>query len=136
MLLVLYTVYLTLVIVTNLVPENGYNAIWIAAILAFSTIGFMQVALRYANPTKLRSSRSGQKPMVSITVMECEVALTGIFSKKNSRLIGYDPNAKAAEPANPANPAAPVATGMSFRQCQLGIEPRPSTCTASPSCHC
>ena len=117
MLILLYTVYLTLVIITNLVPENGYNSIWIAAILSFSTIGFMQVAVRYANPTKLRSRRSGQKPLVSITVMECEISLTGIFSKKQSRLINYDPNAKAAEPApaNSANPAAPVATGMSFR---------------------
>ena len=114
MLILLYVLYLTLVIITNLVPENGYNSIWIAAILAFSTIGFMQVALRYANPTKLRSSRSGQKPMVSINVMETEIALNSIFAKKQSRLIGYDPNAKA-EAANPANPAAPVATGMSFR---------------------
>lgn len=115
MLILLYVLYLTLVIITNLVPENGYNSIWIAAILAFSTIGFMQVALRYANPTKLRSSRSGQKPMVSINVMETEIALNSIFAKKQSRLIGYDPNAKA-EAANPANPAAPVATGMSFRR--------------------
>ena len=65
MLIVLYALYLTLVIVTSLVPLNQWNSVWIAAVLAFSTIGFMNVATRYANPTVLRSSRSGQKPMIS-----------------------------------------------------------------------
>jgi hypothetical protein len=115
MLLILYTLYLTLVIVTNLVPENGYNSIWIAAVLSFSTIGFMQVALRYANPTKLRSSRSGQKPMVSITVMETEIALNSVFGKKNSRLIGYDPNPKVE--VVPVTTGGYPQSGMSFSEC-------------------
>jgi hypothetical protein len=53
------------VIITNLVPDNGWHSVWIAAVLAFSTIGFMQVATRYSNPTLLRSRVAGQKPMIS-----------------------------------------------------------------------
>lgn len=55
-------------IITNLVPDNGWHSVWIAAVLAFSTIGFMQVATRYSNPTLLRSRVAGQKPMISINV--------------------------------------------------------------------
>lgn len=115
MLIVLYTLYLTLVIITNLVPTNGWNSVWIAAILAFSTIGFMNVATRYGNPTKLRSRVSGQKPMVSITVLETELTLNSIFKREGSRLIGAS-NASEAGGATPAvgGGDAPVQTGMKF----------------------
>ena len=87
MLTLIYTMYLVLVIVANLVPNNAWNSVWIASILAFSTIGFMQVALRYKNPTNLRTRTSGQKPMISIAVLATEVNLNAVFARKQSKLI-------------------------------------------------
>ena len=50
--------------------------------------------------------------MISINVMETEITLTSIFSKKQSRLVGVSNAAEAGGAGNvPANPAS---TGMSF----------------------
>ena len=93
----LYSLYLVLLLMTDLVPNSEYNAIWIMAVIAFSTIAFYQISERYgtrktyecncfnrpltrlvllrltANPMKLRSKAMGQKPMVSSTCIDTEV---------------------------------------------------------------
>lgn len=83
LLYVLYVLYLLLLLVTDLVPANRYNSIWISAILAFCTISFYQISERYSNPMKLRSRWVGQKPFVSNACVETEIAITSIFRARS-----------------------------------------------------
>lgn len=84
---ILYSVYLFLVVATDLVPNNGWNSLWIAASVAFCTISFYQISDRYGNPMKLRSSMSGQKPMISLACVDTEVAITSIFARSQSTIL-------------------------------------------------
>lgn len=88
LLYMLYTLYLLLLLVTDLVPNNEWNSVWISAVLAFCTIAFYQISERYANPMKLRSKRMGQAPLVSRTCVGAEIAMTSIFGKASSSLVG------------------------------------------------
>ena len=88
LLYILYSLYLLLLLVTDLVPNNEWNSIWISAVLAFTTISFYQISERYANPMKLRSKRMGQAPLVSNTCMATEIAITSIFGRASSTLLG------------------------------------------------
>ena len=83
LLFVVFILYLGLAVVSDLIPNNGANAIWIAAIVAFCTIAFFQISDRYWNPMALRSKRSGQDPLISDMCMSTEVAITAIFSRVN-----------------------------------------------------
>ena len=100
LLYILYILYLLLLAVTDLVPNNRWNALWIGAILTFTTIAFYQISERYGNPMKLRSSRSGQVPIVPYACVDCEIAITSIFARPKSIFIA------AAE--------AGISTGASF----------------------
>lgn len=90
LLYILYSLYLLLLLVTDLVPENKWNSIWISAILAFCTISFYQISERYGNPMALRSKRMGQKPFVSTTCVNTEIAITSVFSRSKSAIVGSD----------------------------------------------
>ena len=83
LLFVVFILYLGLALVSDLIPNNGANAIWIAAIVAFCTIAFFQISDRYWNPMALRSKRSGQDPLIANMCMSTEVAITAIFSRIN-----------------------------------------------------
>jgi hypothetical protein len=85
---ILYTLYLFLVAATDLVPNNRWNSLWIGGILAFCTIAFYQISERYGNPMKLRSRRMGQAPLVTQTCVATEIAITSIFARASSTLIG------------------------------------------------
>lgn len=87
LLYILYSLYLLLLLVTDLVPNNEWNSIWISAVLAFTTIAFYQISERYSNPMKLRSKRMGQAPLVSMTCVGAEIAITSIFARASSTLI-------------------------------------------------
>lgn len=54
---------------------------------------------------KLRSKRMGQKPFVSLACVDTEIAITSIFARAKSALVGGD---------------APLATGMSTMRFNLG----------------
>ena len=88
LLYILYSLYLLLLLVTDLVPNNEYNSIWISAILAFCTVAFYQISERYGNPMALRSKRMGQKPFVSNACVDTEIAITTIFARAKSPLVG------------------------------------------------
>ena len=94
LLTILYVVYLFLLSISDLVPNNGWNSIWIGAVIAFCTIAFYQISERYGNPMKLRSARSGQKPFISLACIETEIAITAIFARPKSTLVsaGYGAN--------------------------------------------
>ena len=83
LLFVVFILYLTLALVSDLIPNNGANAIWIAAIVALCTIVFFQISDRYWNPMALRSKRSGQEPMVSQMCVSTELAILAVFSREN-----------------------------------------------------
>lgn len=104
LLYMLYSLYLLLLLMTDLVPANRWNSVWISAILAFCTVAFFQVSERYGNPMKLRSRAMGQKPMVSGACVDTEIAITSIFSRSKSVLLGGGADASASA----------LATGMRF----------------------
>ena len=83
---VVFVFFLTLTLASDLIPNNGANAIWIGAIIALCTIGFYQISDRYWNPMALRSKRTGQDPLVSKMCIATELAITAIFSKEYQKL--------------------------------------------------
>ena len=70
-----------LTLVSDLIPNNDANAVWLAAVIAFCTVVFFQISDRYWNPMALRSKRSGQEPLISKMCVATEVAITAIFSQ-------------------------------------------------------
>ena len=102
----LFTIYIALVCVTSLVPDNGWNAIWLSALLAFSTIGYVYVSSQYRNPTKLSSRESGQKATVSMIVKDAERFMVSIVAL-DSLLPEYLPSDQA--------PVSCFADGFQFR---------------------
>lgn len=107
LLYILYSLYLLLLAVTDLVPNNRWNALWIGAILTFTTIAFYQISERYGNPMRLRSKRAGQVPIVPYACVDCEIAITSIFARPTSILLGSQ---EAAVPTGGS-----FGTGMSFK---------------------
>lgn len=83
---VVFVLFLTLTLASDLIPNNNANAIWIGAIVAFCTIGFYQISDRYWNPMALRSNRTGQDPLISKMCVSTELAITAIFAKEYQRL--------------------------------------------------
>jgi len=83
---VVFGLFLTLTLVSDLIPNNNANAIWIGAIVAFCTIGFYQISDRYWNPMALRSNRTGQDPLISKMCVSTELAITAIFAKQYQKL--------------------------------------------------
>ena len=81
LLLVVFVLFLVLTLVGDLIPNNGANAIWISAVVAFCTIAFFQISDRYWNPFHLRSKRSGQEPIISKMAVSTELAITAIFAQ-------------------------------------------------------
>ena len=104
----LVVLYLLFVLVSDLIPNNGGNSIWIAAVMAFCTIVFFQISTRYANPMALRSKRSGQAPLISRMCVSTEKAILAVFSRPNPHL-----ELVGQEPADVAK-AAPSAFQMRF----------------------
>ena len=110
LLYVVFVLFLLLTLVSDLIPNNDANAIWIAAVIAFCTVVFFQISDRYWNPMALRSKRSGQEPLVSQMCVATELAITAIFSRVNpyaTANVDGDPTA-ALEPP-------PAATGFRLR---------------------
>ena len=85
LLFVVFVLYLGLALISDLVPKNGLNAIWIASIVVLCTIVFFQISARYANPILLRRKQSGQDPLVSKMCVSTEIAILAIFSRGHLR---------------------------------------------------
>jgi hypothetical protein len=81
LLYIVFVLFLLLTLVSDLIPNNDANAIWIAAVITFCTAVFFQISDRYWNPMALRSKRSGQEPLVSKMCVAAELAITAIFSR-------------------------------------------------------
>ena len=93
---VVFGLFLTLTLASDLIPNNGANSIWIGAIVAFCTIGFYQISDRYWNPMALRSKQTGQDPLISKMCVSTELAITAIFSKEYLKLSEHPGIAKAS----------------------------------------
>ena len=81
LLYVVFILFLILTLVSDLIPNNDANAIWIAATITFCTVVFFQISDRYWNPLALRSRRSGQEPLISNMCVTTELAITAIFAQ-------------------------------------------------------
>ena len=109
LLFIVFILFLLLTLVSDLIPNNNANAIWIAAVIAFSTIVFFQISDRYWNPMALRSKRSGQEPLISKMCVSTELAITAIFAKEYQKLSQQPGVILPPEPA-----PAPTAFRMRF----------------------
>ena len=107
LLFVVFVLYLGLALISDMVPNNGANAIWISAIVAFCTIVFFQISNRYWNPMALRSRQSGQEPLISQMCVSTELAILAIFSR--------EPLPIAEEGSAPAPVPADVGAGFRMR---------------------
>ena len=104
----LVVLYLLLALISDLIPNNGGNSIWIAAVMAFCTIVFFQISSRYSNPMALRSKQSGQAPLISQMCVSTEKAILAVFSRTNPLWA-----TKGLEPVEEA-PMAPAGFQMRF----------------------
>ena len=97
----LVVLYLFLALISDLIPNNGGNSIWIAAVMAFCTIVFFQISARYANPMALRSKQSGQAPLISQMCVSTEKAILAVFSRTNPYpdTMGLEPVEEAKAPS-------------------------------------
>ena len=90
LLFVVFILFLVLTLVSDLIPNNNANAIWIAAVVAFSTIAFYQISDRYWNPMALRSKRFLLGAAVLSALAEPVGAVIGLLAVKASPgLNGY-----------------------------------------------
>ena len=93
---------------SDLIHHKGANSIWIAAVMAFTTIVFYQISSRYSNPMALRSKQSGQAPLISMMCVSTEKAILAVFSRTNPY-----PGTKGLEPVEEA-PTIPPGFQMRF----------------------
>ena len=104
----LIVLYLFLTLISDLIPNNGGNAIWIAAVMAFCTIVFFQISDRYWNPMALRSKQSGQAPLISQMCVSTELAILAVFSRVTL------PVGQTAERGLEETPSAPPSSSSRF----------------------
>ena len=108
LLFIVFILFLVLTLVSDLIPNNGAHAIWIAAVVAFCTVVFFQISDRYWNPMALRSKRSGQEPLISKMCVSTELAITAIFEQP-------PPTPKGGVLADGATAVTTPNTGTMFR---------------------
>lgn len=111
LLFIVFILYLGMALVSDLVPNNGIHAIWIVAVVTFSTIVFFQISDRYWNPMALRSKRSGQEPLISNMCVSTELAILAIFSRTNP----YPLSSNEGGEGPPALMDAPASLSQGFR---------------------
>jgi len=114
LLFVVFILYLGLALVSDLIPNNGANSIWIAAIVALCTIVFFQISDRYWNPMALRSKRSGQVPMISQMCVSTEIAITAVFSRVHQYPLSIKEGEEGAQAA-PMDVASSIIPGFRMR---------------------
>lgn len=79
LLYVSFFVYFVLLIVGDVAPKNSWNSLWIAAIIIVSNFGLYAIGVRYRNPFAVRTVNSTQRPIISHTCRETEVAIDAVF---------------------------------------------------------
>ncbi len=109
LLFIVFVLFLLLTLVSDLIPNNNANVIWIAAVVAFSTIAFFQISNRYWNPMALRSKRSGQEPLISKMCVSTEVTITAIFGQPSPSY------ATSRNPLTDTTTVPPTAASTGFR---------------------
>lgn len=61
----MFVVYFAMLVVTNLAITNGYNAIWIAMLVAFTTASIFGISERSKNPFLVREGASAQRAHIA-----------------------------------------------------------------------
>lgn len=113
MLYVVFALFMLLLLIGDLVPTHRGNAVWLSALVVLCTAAFFQISDRYWNPMALRSTRSGQAPIVSNMCVSTEVTVVEIFSK--------DPKQERRGSAGAGAPGAPGATGAPGLRISFGM---------------
>ena len=86
---IVFILFMLLLVISDVIPTNDGNAIWIAPLVALCTVAFFQISDRYWNAMALRSKRCGQPPLVSKMCVATEIAIIDMFGKHLSiRLSG------------------------------------------------
>ena len=105
MLYIVFILFMLLITVSDLIPTNRGNAVWLGGLVVFCTAVFFQISDRYWNPMALRSKKSGQAPLVSKECVATEVAIIEIFAKPPSIELSATVAPAAAAAAAPKLPA-------------------------------
>lgn len=110
---IVFVLFMLLLVISDVIPTNDGNAIWIAPLVALCTAAFFQISDRYWNAMALRSKRCGQPPLVSKMCVATEVTIVDMFERHkhiSTRLSGgyVAPDERNREPC-------PQATASRFR---------------------
>lgn len=61
---IVLALYLGLLIVTDVVPSNGWHAVWMTAFISFSVSSVYAVAMAHSNPLKRMAAQSVQREVL------------------------------------------------------------------------
>lgn len=82
LLYITFFAYYALLILSDLGPNNEWNSLWITAVLIMSNLGVYALSVRYSNPFRVRTGNSTQRPLISQTCREMEVAIAGVYGRR------------------------------------------------------
>ena len=80
----LFASYFVLVTLSDVAINNGWQSVWIVAVLTVTNLGLFQISQRYQNPFDIRRSKSTQKPLITNATIDTEKAIDAIFSRSRS----------------------------------------------------
>ena len=74
--------WLTLLSVTDIAPNSGWNSLWLVGFMSLSSVGLYSMSNRYANPFQIRSKNSTQTPLIGMACKQAEVAIDGVMARR------------------------------------------------------
>ena len=77
---VLFVLYYLMLLVSDLVPNLGYSAIWVAMVVTLSTAGLYGISARLKNPFKERGGGQNQRRGVRASVLATEKQVVGAMN--------------------------------------------------------
>lgn len=77
----LFASYFVLLTLGDVAINNGWQSLWIIAVLVVANLGLFQVSQRYQNPFDIRRAKSTQKPLITDASIGTEKAIDAIFSR-------------------------------------------------------
>ena len=98
----LFGSYFVLLTLGDVAIKNGWQSLWIIAVLVVANLGLFQVSQRYQNPFDIRRAKSTQKPLITDAAIGTEKAIDAIFSRRRPSAIS-GPAEAAAQRLAPSN---------------------------------
>ena len=91
----LFGSYFVLLTLGDVAIKNGWQSLWIIAVLVVANLGLFQVSQRYQNPFDIRRAKSTQKPLITDAAIGTEKAIDAIFSRRRPSAISGPAEAAA-----------------------------------------